>query len=298
MQEQLSRLRDLTARHARGARTETAIPRVTITVAHAVTPRRSSLFQPTLCLVLQGAKDVMIGERRLRYDPACTFIATLELPASGQIVEASPERPYIGVALGLDGESLAALLPDLPGRPPDGDGAGFAVSPVTPQLLDAWQRFLGLLDTPGDIPVLAPLCEREILYRFLQGPQGAVLRQIARADSRLSRVRQAIAWIRTHFDRPLRIEALAERAGMSPASFHRHFRAATAMSPLQYQKSLRLQRARSLLVADPNAARAAYAVGYESPSQFSREYTRAFGVPPARDAGRLRGDAAALTEVA
>jgi transcriptional regulator GlxA family with amidase domain len=125
-----------------------------------------------------------------------------------------------------------------------------------------------------------------------------VLRQIARADSRLSRVRQAIAWIRAHFDQPLSIEALAGLASMSPASFHRHFRAATAMSPLQYQKSLRLQRARSLLIADPNAARAAYAVGYESPSQFSREYARHFGVPPTRDAGRLRGDATELAEIA
>jgi len=130
--------------------------------------------------------------------------------------------------------------------------------------------------------------EREVLYRLLRGPQGGLLRQAAREDSRLAQVRQAIGWIRDHFDRPLRIEALCALAGMSPASFHRHFRAATAMSPLQYQKSLRLQQARRLLVTSTEAARAAYAVGYESASQFSREYTRMFGLPPARDAVRLR----------
>jgi transcriptional regulator GlxA family with amidase domain len=160
----------------------------------------------------------------------------------------------------------------------------FAVNPVTPELLDAWLRLLRLLDAPQDIAVLAPLCEREILYRLLQGPQGAIVRQIARADSRLSQVRRAIALIRDQFDRPLRVEALAEEAGMSPASFHRHFRTATAMSPLQYQKSLRLQEARRLILAGRDVAAAGFAVGYESASQFSREYARLFGSPPSRDA--------------
>ncbi|HEY2481307.1 MAG TPA: AraC family transcriptional regulator, partial [Caulobacteraceae bacterium] len=174
--------------------------------------------------------------------------------------------------------------------PPRGEAqaAAFAVSPVTAQLLDPWLRLLGLLDTPQDIPVLAPLLEREILYRLLQGPQGGVLRQIAKADSRHAQVRKAIGWIRVHYDRPLRVGELAHLAGMSAASFHRHFRSATAMSPLQYQKNLRLQEARKLLMADQDAARAGYAVGYESASQFSREYARLFGAPPARDAGRLR----------
>jgi transcriptional regulator GlxA family with amidase domain len=169
---------------------------------------------------------------------------------------------------------------------------------VTPQLLDPWLRFLSLLDAPQDIPVIAPLLEREILYRLLQGPHGGVLRQIARADSRLCQVRNALAWIRTHYDQALRIGDLARMAGMSAASFHRHFKAATAMSPLQYQKSLRLQHARRLLIANEDAARAGYAVGYESASQFSREYARLFGAPPARDAVRLRGDGAALEELA
>ncbi len=178
----------------------------------------------------------------------------------------------------------------------EGETRGFGVSAVTPDLLDAWARLIALLDTPDDIPVLAPIHEREILYRLLKGPQGGVLRQIVRTDSRLSRVRQAIVWIRAHFDEMLRVEDLAERAGMSPASFHRHFKAVTAMSPLQYQKTLRLQEARRLLIASGGAARAAHMVGYESASQFSREYARMFGAPPHRDAGRLRGGGAALEE--
>ena len=229
----------------------------------------------------------MIGEQVLRYDPASYFVASIELPVSGCIIEASPERPYMGLSLDLDRAALAALISEVPGRA-EAETQAFAVSAVTPDLLDPWLRLLGLLETPEDIAVLAPLAERELLYRLLRGPQGALLRQAAREDSRLSQVRQAIGWIRDHYDRPLRIEALCEIAGMSPASFHRHFRAATAMSPLQYQKSLRLQQARRLLVASTEAARAAYAVGYESASQFSREYTRMFGLPPARDAVRLR----------
>lgn len=297
MDEQLHHLRGLAARHANGRRTETAIPRVVISTGRETTKPLPGLYAPMLCLVLQGAKQVMIGERVLRYDPASYFIAAVELPATGCIVQASPAQPYIAVSLLLDRELLAALLPDVPARA-ENPGAGFAVSPVTADLLDAWLRLLRLLDTPRDIPVLAPLFEREILYRLLQGPQGGVLRQIVLADSRLSQVRQALTWIRTHYDQPLRIDKLAGLAGMSAASFHRHFKAATAMSPLQYQKSLRLQQARRLLIANQEASRAGYAVGYESASQFSREYARLFGAPPTRDAVRLRGDGAALAEIA
>jgi transcriptional regulator GlxA family with amidase domain len=203
------------------------------------------------------------------------------------VIEASPAEPYIAVAMALDLECLTELLAEMPDQPV-ADTAGFAVSAVTAPLLDAWARLIGLLDTPHDIPVLAPMLEREILYRLLQGPQGGIIRQAARADSRLGQIRQAIGWLRRHYDRPVRIETLAEVAGMSMASFHRHFRAATAMSPLQFQKSLRLQEARRLLIANADASRAGYAVGYESASQFRREYARMFGAPPARDAERLR----------
>jgi AraC-like DNA-binding protein len=297
MHEQLSHLRALAARHANGSRTETAIPRVVIASGRETTGVLPGLYEPMFCLVLQGAKEVMIGDRLLRYDSASYFIASMELPASGRIVEASHDRPYIGVSMALDWEGLAALLPEAPMRP-EAHGAAFGVSPVTLQLLDPWLRLLRLLDTPQDIPVLAPLLEREILYRLLQGPQGGVLRQVALADSRLSQVRRAIGWIRSHYDQPLRIDALAELAGMSVASLHRNFKAATAMSPLQYQKSLRLQQARRLLIANQEASQAGYAVGYESASQFSREYTRLFGAPPVRDALRLRGEGITLAEIA
>lgn len=296
MHEQLNQLRSLAARYAEGRRTETLLPRVAINMGREMTGPLPGLFEPMHCLVLQGAKQVMIGNRVLRYDSVSYFIASLELPASGCIVEASPERPYIALSLALDRENLAALLPDVPARR-EVPAEGFAVSRVTPQLLDPWLRLLGLLDTPQDIPVLAPLFEREILYRLLQGPQGGALRQILSADSRLSRVQQAIAWIRTHYNQPLRIDALAKLAGMSPASFHRHFKAATAMSPLQYQKCLRLQQARRLLITNGDASRAGYAVGYESASQFSREYARLFGAPPARDMMRLRGNGAILEDM-
>lgn len=287
MQSQLASLLALADRHAGGPGFKTAIPRLSIYKSHGTTPPVGGLFEPKICLVLQGAKQIMIGEQVLRYDPATFFIASVELPVSGCIIEATQERPYVGLSLDLDRDTLAALISDVPGRA-EAETQAFAVSAVTPALLDPWCRLLALLDTPADISVLAPLVEREILYRLLCGPQGALLRQAAREDSRLAQVRQAIGWIRDHYDRPLRIEALCALAGMSPASFHRHFRAATAMSPLQYQKSLRLQQARRLLVTSTEAARAAYAVGYESASQFSREYTRMFGLPPARDAVRLR----------
>jgi len=292
MQEHLESLRALASRHASEGTINTAIPSVAITMARQTTQPAIGMFQPRFCLVLQGAKEVTIGERHMRYDPNNYFIASLEVPASGCIIEASAAHPYVGLSMALDAERLAALLSDTPERN-DSDTASFAVSPVTTELLDPWVRLLRLLDTPADIPVLAPMVEREILYRLLQGPQGGALRQIAHADSRLGQVRRAIGWIRDHFDQPLRVEALAALAGMSTASFHRHFKAATAMSPLQFQKNIRLQEARRLLVTKQDAARVGYAVGYESASQFSREYARQFGLPPARDAVRLRaGDAA------
>lgn len=282
-------MRLIAGRHAGGARRETILPRIALHVGRTTTKPMPSVYEPSLCLVLQGAKQVVIGDRVLRYDSASYFIATVEVPASGWVVEATRSQPYMAVSMKLDRASLASLILEMP-IAPEGQTAGFAVSAVTPELLDAWSRLLALLDTPDDAPVLAPIHEREILYRLLKGPQGGALRQIGRSDSRLSKIRHAIAWIRSHFDEALRVEQLAELAAMSPASFHRHFKAATAMSPLQYQKMLRLQEARRLLVAAADAAHAGHMVGYESASQFSREYARMFGAPPGRDAERLRGE--------
>jgi hypothetical protein len=208
-----------------------------------------------ICLVVQGAKEVMLGEQVLRYDPASYFVASVELAASGRVIEVTAEQPYLCLSLLLDRDMVAGLLSDAPAQARGEPGlAGFGVSPVNGPLLDARLRLVRLLDAPADIAVLAPLLEREILYRVLQGPQADALRQAARADSRLAQVRRTIGWIRSNYDRPLRIEALAELAG--------------------------------------------YAVGHESASQFSRECARLCGAPPAKDAQRLRSDAAAMAEVA
>ena len=283
MHDTLTELRGIVSRHTPGRYQPSVLPRVALYKDGAAPQPVSGVYQPMMALILSGAKEIAIGDRRLRYDPASYFIATVELPASGCVKLDQPNEQYLAVSLDLDSDRLASVLSEADVPSPTAEPA-FAVNPVTSELLDAWLRLLRLLDAPQDIAVLAPLCEREILYRLLQGPQGAIVRQIARADSRLSQVRRAIALIRNQFDRPLRVEALAEEANMSPASLHRHFRTATAMSPLQYQKSLRLQEARRLILAGRDVAAAGFAVGYESASQFSREYARLFGSPPSRDA--------------
>jgi AraC-like DNA-binding protein len=286
MMDTLNELRDIVGRHADRQRRLSPLPRIGLYRDEAAPQPVSGVHLPMMALILSGAKEIAIGERHFRYDPASYFIATVELPASGCVKLNRPDETYLAVSLDLDSDRLAALLPEVDAQQSKSEPA-FAVNPITPELLDAWLRLLRLLDTPKDIAALAPLCEQEILYRLLHGPQGGMLRQIARADSRLSHVRRAISLIRARFDQPLRMEVLAEEAGMSPASFYRHFKAATAMSPLQYQKSLRLQDARRLMVAGREVAAAAHAVGYASAQQFSREYARMFGAAPSRDVRKL-----------
>jgi len=285
MSEVLKELLEIAGRHAHGRRTKTAIPRVLISRSEAPTPPLHSLCEPAALFVLQGAKSVLIGDRALRYDPASYFIYAVETPATGQIIEASTARPYLAIGFAIDVRVVAALLVD---NEPAVAGDGFTTYPVNDDLLDAWRRMMRLLDRPAEIPVLAAMLEREILFRLLQGPQSDKLRLLAPADGRLSRIRRAIAWIRAHYHQPIQVGHLAELAHMSNAAFHRHFKAATAMSPIQYQKQIRLLEARNLLIAKPgSAARVAFAVGYESASQFSREYARQFGASPARDAARI-----------
>ncbi|TGP23761.1 MULTISPECIES: AraC family transcriptional regulator [unclassified Mesorhizobium] len=294
MNEALRELIAIAGRHARGRRTRTDVPRITIGRSEVPTPPLPELCQPTALFVLQGAKSVLIGDRTLRYSAGSCFVYAVETPATSQLIEASAAHPYMAIAFGLDIEVIATLLID---HQPAAGGDGFATYPADGELLDAWRRMLRLLDRPAEIPVLAPMLEREIAFRLLQGPQGEKLRQLARADGRLSQIRRATQWIRAHYNEPIEVTELAALAHMSNAAFHRHFKAATAMSPIQYQKQVRLLEARHLLIAQPgNAARVAFAVGYESASQFSREYARQFGLPPARDAARLlaRGEAAAL----
>ncbi|WKB55942.1 AraC family transcriptional regulator [Eleftheria terrae] len=268
----------------------TAIGRLALIRASQPNQPLHAVQQPALCVVAGGAKRVMLQDEAYLYDRSRYLVASVELPVSGQVVQATPDAPYLCVRLDLDPGEIAGLLLQarLP-APPVPTGRGLWLSRTSAPLLDAVLRLVALLDSPEDIETLAPLAMREIVYRLLKSPEGPLLAHLARADGPGQRVRKAIAWIRAHLDQPLRIEALAREAHMSPSSLHQHFKALTSMSPLQYQKQLRLQEARRLLLSEvADAATAGHRVGYSSPSQFSREYRRRFGAPPARDIERLR----------
>jgi AraC-like DNA-binding protein len=293
MDMMIAEMQDLVARHAEQPRH--AGFSLYVSQSSQPTPPVHGVYRPMLCCVLQGAKRVILGERVIDYRAGDCLIASVDLPVIGEVVQASPDRPYRVVAVMLDPAAIAALLLDLPARGEGPAEPGISLARMTPTLVDPLLRMVRLLDAPGDIPVMAPMLEREIYYRILQGPQGPLLRQIAQTDSRLSRVGRAMEWIRQHYANPLSIDHLAGLAGMSASSFHRHFKAVTAMTPLAYHKQIRLVEARRRLVTAPaEAARVAYAVGYESSSQFSREYARLFGLPPMRDAARLRGGEVAV----
>ncbi|WP_193560146.1 AraC family transcriptional regulator [Pseudomonas mandelii] len=291
MTNQLNELRALAAR-AENRRTETGIPRVAMVQGEIPEHLLAAVYEPMINLILQGSKSMTIGDRTLHYDPATYFVMSIELPAVGQVHPASSGEPYLAVSLTLDPAVLATLLADLPKPIGHYDKeAGFSVAAVTPDLMDAWVRLLRLMGRPEDIAALAPAYEREILYRVLQGPHGWMLRDIAAPDSAMARVSLAIQYIRRDFAKPIRVETLAQQAAMSVSTFHRHFKAVTALSPLQYQKRVRLLQARTLLVANAKSVtRAAFEVGYESATQFSRDYARVFGLPPSRDAARIVGE--------
>jgi AraC-like DNA-binding protein len=291
MDNRLIELRTLAA-SAGNRRTETGIPRVAMVQGKIPEHELAAVYDPMVNLILQGRKSMTIGARTLDYDPATYFVMSIDLPAVGSVHAAATGEPYLAVSLTIDPQVVAGVLASAPSPASQiVQGGGFAVATVTPDLLDAWVRMMRLMANPGDIPVLAPAYEREILYRVLQGPQGGMLRDIALPDTALYRMRQAIQWIRSNFRRPMRIEMLAEMAAMSASAFHRHFKSATAMSPLQFQKQIRLLQARTLLIAGAeSAASVAFEVGYESASQFSREYARFFGLPPAKDVRKVQED--------
>lgn len=285
---------DIALRHAPSGLTITPVPRLEINVGQATTGKAPCLYRSMVCFILQGSKQVAMNDVLLDYDPAHYLISAIDLPLSGQILDADVGRPYVAVSLALDAALLADVASNMP-QMRDVDpqshkiSIGIAVNPMTAPLRDTLLRLLSLLDTPGDIPVLAPMVERELLYRLLQSPQGRLLRQIAQPEGTLGRIRRSVAWIRENQNSHLRIEALCDVSGMSRASLHRHFLAITGFSPLQYHKQLRLQEARRLLLAGENGASdVAFAVGYESASQFSREYVRQFGAPPTRDIRQVR----------
>lgn len=248
------------------------------------------LTEPLFVLLAQGGKRLLLGDRTYEYGGGDCLVVTADLPVTGHFVGATPGRPALGLGLELRPAEVAPLLLEAPAArwsvpvPP-----AIAVGPADPELLDALARLLRLLDRPADARVLAPLVRQEILWRLLTGPLGGTVRQIGVADSGLAHVTRAIRWIRANYAAPMRIEDLARLAGMSPPAFHRHFRAATTLSPLQFQKRIRLQAARTLLVSGAEeVAAVGHRVGYDSPSQFGREYRRLFGTPPGRDAARLR----------
>jgi AraC-like DNA-binding protein len=248
------------------------------------------LEDPALCVVVAGRKRATVGTHRVLYEPGTYTLVSVELPVTDMVVEASAAEPFLGLRLALDPAILAELLVDLPAESSNPvPGWSMVASPLTGDLVDPLTRLLGQLDDRHDVTALAPATRREISYRLLRGRHGGLLRQLANPDSRLSQIKRAIDRIRADFAQPLPIAQLADVAAMSPSSFYQHFKQVTAMSPLQYQKQLRLHEARRLILdGDADATTAAFAVGYESPSQFSREYKRLFGAPPIRDVARLR----------
>jgi len=289
MTTQLEELRTLASR-AENRLTATGIPRVAMVQGKIPEHELNAVYEPMVNLILRGSKSMTIGDTTLHYDPATYFVMSVRLPAAGVVNPSASGEPYLAVALLLDAAVISPLLSDLP-EPAESEAqpAGFSVAAVTSELMDAWVRMLRLMERPAEIAALAPAYEREILYRVLQGPHGRMLRDIATPDSAMSRVNLAIELIRRDFAEPLRVEFLADKAAMSTSAFHRHFKAVTSLSPLQYQKRVRLLQARTLLISKGSSVTsAAFEVGYESATQFSREYAREFGLPPGRDSLRLQ----------
>jgi AraC-like DNA-binding protein len=282
----LAELRTLIARHA-----DRDVPGLILSRTTEVTEPTAVLTGPVAAFVAQGAKRAVLGDRIYEYRAGQYLVVSVDLPVTGNFTEASPSVPFLGVGLLLDPAEVAALLLDADSRlRRAATHPGIAVSDASPELVDALVRLLRLLDQPRDLPVLAPLLKKEIIWRLVTGPQGAMVRQIGLADSSLTHIARAIRWIREHHAERLRIDDLAQLCTMSATTFHRQFRAVTAMTPVQFQKRIRLHEARLLLVdRTHDVTTVSYLVGYESPSQFSREYRRQFGLPPGRDAERLRG---------
>jgi AraC-like DNA-binding protein len=291
--ELLTELRGLISAHAR-ADLQTPIEGLFISRVETTAPDYS-LTEPLLVVMAQGGKRLLLGEQVFEYRAGHYLIVTTDLPVTGHFLDASPRVPALGLAITLRANVIASLLLDAPvprwsrgAAPPPAIATGVA----SVELLDAAVRLLRLLEHPGDARVLAPLLERELLWRLLTGPDGAVLREIGLADSGLAHISRAITWIRDNYAEPMRIDDLAAIAGMSPSAFHRRFRAITANSPLQFQKRIRLQQARSFLMsATGDVAAVGHLVGYDSPTQFNREYRRLFGAPPGQHAAQLRSSA-------
>lgn len=274
---------------------ETAIPHLRFFRRDEIAPPTICMVEPCIVFVAQGAKRLWVGGEGYLYDSSRLLVTSLDLPGGSEVLAASAEQPCVGLMLKLDMRALAELIAQggLPALDGAAAGGGIGIGAATADILAPLERLLALLDDPQAIPVIAPLIQREIYYRLLRGDQAARLRRITAVDSQGHRITKAIDWLKSNFTQSLRVEDLAARVQMSATTFHQHFRQLTAMSPLQYQKWLRLNEAKRLMLnEDLDAASAAYKVGYESPSQFSREYSRLYGMSPKRDIMVMRGRAA------
>lgn len=268
-------------------------PMVGLFVTRASQPsgRLHGVSRPSFCVIAQGAKEVYLGDSRYPYDEHHYLLATVELPVMGRIVEASSERPYLALRLELDVAMVSSVMVEtgLPAPRNQCDAKAIVVSTLDADLLDATARLVRLLDSPAEARVLAPLVIREIVFRLLTGSQGHRLRHLPMLGGHSHSIASAVELLRKDFDQPLCIESIARDLGMSSSGFHHHFKAITDMSPLQYQKQLRLQEARQLMLGENlDAASAGFRVGYGDPSHFSRDYKKHFGTPPARDVEHLR----------
>ncbi len=274
----------------------TVVPGLSLFRRNEATEPISGMYEPSICMAVQGAKRVILGEETYVYDAHHYLITSVHLPTIVQIIDASPEKPYLGLRLKLDLREVSQLMVDsnLPQPRPQKSSRGMATGEMTLPLIMAFQRLIDLLGETQDVPILAPNIQREIIYRLLVGEQGERLRQIATAGSQSQQIAKAIGWLKSNYFLAISMDDLAAQANMSTSTFHHHFRSLTALSPLQFQKQLRLQEARRLMLAERmDAANAAFQVGYESPSQFNREYNRQFGAPPLRDITKLRQMSAA-----
>ena len=286
---------ELVERIARAVREDGVIqPLEGLHLARVSTPleKLHSVMEPSLCVIAQGSKEVLLGTNRYQYDPFHYLLATLELPRVSQVLEASKDRPYLSLRLELDSQLVSSVMVEAghyASSRNTADVRAIDVSPLDANLLDAIVRLARLLDSPTEARILLPLITREIIYRLLIGDQGNRLRHLTISGGYTPDIAKTIERLRQDFDQPLRIEQLARELGMSVSGFHHHFKAVTAMSPLQFQKQIRLQEARRLMLGeDLDAATAAYRVGYNDASHFNREYKSLFGVPPMRDVQQLR----------
>ncbi|MGY2372940.1 AraC family transcriptional regulator [Pseudomonas sp. SDO524_S393] len=271
---------------------ETAVPGVKLIRWSSPSEPMPVVFEPTVCLVAQGRKQASVGSTTYVYDRARHLIASVAQPVMGSVIQATEAEPYLCLQIDLDIREIAELAMRHPVVGEfAGPASGLLLNDTSPALLEAAARLVALLETPEDVPTLAPLMLREIHYRLLKGPGGGILRQMVHANSRLNQIARSIVWIRQHFREACRIEQAADVAGMSRSNFHLHFRSVTSLSPLEFRTQLRMQEARRLMLAEGiDAASAGFEVGYNSPSQFNRDYGRLFGVPPARDVGQLRAN--------